>query len=171
MDNGRILFARYRGLVVLKLVGEIRYTVKGSYRVSVSFDAFLDKLFEERDFKNVLIDLTETTGIDSTNIGLLAKIARFTMDNFGQKPTIISTNDDINRILDSVGFDQVFVILHEPHNFDQELEELPEMTVPDKELARLILDAHKALIELNEKNKNMFKNVVDVMEQSLRDKK
>jgi anti-anti-sigma factor len=114
MDAGNVLYANHDGLVVFKFVGEIRYTMGDSYRVSASLDAFLDDLFESKDFENILIDLTETDSIDSTNLGLLAKIAQFTERHYGRKPTIISTNEDINAILDSVGFDQVFTTPRSP---------------------------------------------------------
>ncbi len=167
MDAGNVLYANHDGLVVFKFVGEIRYTMGDSYRVSASLDAFLDDLFESKDFENILIDLTETESIDSTNLGLLAKIAQFTERHLGRKPTIISTNEDINAILDSVGFDQVFIIVHDPEIPGVELDSLPEKREPDKELARMVLDAHKALIELNDKNRNMFKNVVQLLQSKL----
>lgn len=169
MQTGNIYYAKHEGLLVLKLVGEIRYTMGESYRISASLDSFLERLFAEKDFENVLIDLTETESIDSTNLGLLAKVAQFTDREFGRRATIVSTNADINTILESVGFDQVFLIIHDPQDPSVELESLPEVREPEKDLALLLLDAHKALIELSEKNREMFRNVVQLLEKRISD--
>ncbi len=171
METGNVYYAKHDGVLVLKFVGEIRYTMGESYRISASLDAFLDKLFEGKDFENVLLDLTETLSIDSTNLGLIAKIGQFTQQQFGRKATILSTNEDIDAILDSVGFDQVFMILHETSETTAELQDLPQAESPDRELAHMILDAHRALTSLNEKNKEMFKNVVQILEKRVQDKK
>ena len=48
--------------------------------------------------------------IDSTALGLIAKTAVFPTHN-GRKPIIVSTNPDITRVLESMGFDRVFLIL------------------------------------------------------------
>ena len=167
METGNVYYANHDGLVVFKFVGEVRYTMGSSYRISSSLDAYLDRLFESKALNHVLIDLTEALSIDSTNLGLLAKLTQFTQEHFGRKATIFSTNKDVSEILESVGFDQVFNIVHELHDPGVELEQLPEEREPDKALARLVLDAHKALIVLNDKNKDMFKDAVQMLEQEV----
>jgi anti-anti-sigma factor len=164
METGNVFYAKHEDLLVLKFVGEIRYTMGDSYRISASLDSFLDKLFRDQDFKNVLIDLTETESIDSTNLGLLARIARYSLDTLDSRPTIISTNEDINAILDSVGFDRIFTIIHDPEHPEVELQQMPEVEEPDRELAQMLLEAHKNLTALNERNRDMFKNVVELLE-------
>jgi len=163
MEAGNVYFARHEGVVVLKFVGEIRYTMGDSYRVSTALDAFLDRIFKAKDFDSILIDLTEAESIDSTNLGLLAKIARFSDQHLGKKATIVSTNEDINAILDSVGFDQVFLVVHESAGEGGEMEAVPEAPKPEKELAAMMLEAHRALMALSAENAEMFKNVVELL--------
>jgi anti-anti-sigma factor len=169
MGSGNVFYAKHDGVLVLKFVGEIRYTMGDSYRISASLDQFLERLFEERDFQNIMIDLTETESIDSTNLGLLAKIAQYSEDQLGRKCSIISSNEDINAIIESVGFDQVFLILDESDQPEVELENVPEADAADRELAHMLLDAHRALTSLNDKNKEMFKNVVQLLEKRVQD--
>ncbi|NIW77982.1 MAG: anti-sigma factor antagonist, partial [Calditrichae bacterium] len=71
---------------MLKFSGDIRYTM------GCSLDDFLKKLFKRSDFETILIDLTETRSIDSTSLGLLAKIANFMQHQFHQKAPLVSTN-------------------------------------------------------------------------------
>lgn len=169
MASGNVYYAKHNGVLVLKFVGEIRYTMGDSYRISASLDQFLERLFEQKDVENIVIDLTETESIDSTNLGLLAKIAQFSEDQLGRKCSIISTNEDINAIIESVGFDQVFLILQDSDQPDVELENVPEADAADRELAHMLLDAHRALTSLNDKNKEMFKNVVQLLEKRVQD--
>lgn len=165
MKAGNIHYAVHDGFVVLKLAGQIRYTVmRDSSHLSLALNAFLERLFQSERFENVLIDLTETETIDSTNLGLLAKVAHFTRERLDRRPVILSTRPDINTILDGVGFDQVFLIIHEPcleTKGWQCLESVPES---ESEMGRLILEAHRSLMNLNEKNKSAFKNVVEILE-------
>ncbi len=161
MTVGTVLYAKHDNTYILKFVGEIRYTI------SCALDQFLRQLFERCDYNAITIDLTETTSIDSTSLGLLAKIANFTRRRFGRKPSLYSSNTDVNRVLDSMGLDDVFELHCEPcdGSCPPEAERL-EVSEPDtKDMARTILDAHCALIDLNEKNKVEFRDIVGILRQ------
>ena len=99
--------------------------------------------------------------IDSTFLGLLAKIANYMRRRFDRKVTIFSTNEDINKILDSVGFYSVFNICNadEVQSGDTDLMATRDADRP--QMLRTIYEAHLILSELNEKNREMFKNVVE----------
>lgn len=160
-DMGTVCYAKQDHLYILKFIGEIRYTM------SCSVDTFLDKLFANDDFDNILIDLTETISIDSTNLGLLAKIANFVQKRFGHKATIISTNPDINGILDSVGFDQAFTICADRASCREAVQQLSIKDPSRAELAKTLFETHSRLSEMNKKNRETFKNVLDVFKNGL----
>ncbi len=107
MTSAKVLVAEQDGVHVLKFVGDVRFTV------GHAIDTFFNALIKGDDFRSVIIDLTETVGIDSTSLGLLAKISIQTKKIYDIVPTIISTNDDITRILLSMGFDASLVIFCE----------------------------------------------------------
>jgi len=165
MGKGEVLYAQHEGLVVLKFVGQIR--LGDSYGASAALNNFLDDLFEKGGFENVLIDLTETESIDSTNLGLLAKVTRHMRENYGRNASIISTNPDITAALDSVGFTAVFDIYKEPLAAHANLEALGEATEPESDFSVMVLAAHRALCELNEKNKETFKNLIEIFEKEV----
>ena len=160
-DIGTVCYAKQEHLYILKFIGEIRYTM------SCSVDTFLDRLFANDDFDNILIDLTETTSIDSTNLGLLAKIANFVKKQFGHKATIISTNPDINGVLDSLGFDQVFMICDDRASCREAVQQLSVKDPSRAELAKTLFETHSRLSEMNEENRETFKNVLDVFKDGL----
>ena len=70
MSTGRIQFAEQDGTFVLKFVGEVRLTLCSA------LDATIEKIFTAMNFNAIVIDLTETRSIDSTTLGLLAKLSR-----------------------------------------------------------------------------------------------
>ena len=164
MTPGKILYAKLKDTYILKFIGEIRYTI------SFSLTSFLEKMFADKGFNNILIDLTQTENIDSTNLGLLAKIANFMQQHFQRKATIVSTNQDINKVLDSIGFYDVFVIAGQAQPIDDNMQDIPQLESSEQEMAEMILEAHRTLSELNDKNEVMFKDVVESLENELANK-
>ncbi|HQM45359.1 MAG TPA: STAS domain-containing protein, partial [Smithellaceae bacterium] len=82
METGSVYYARHENTYVIKLIGEVRY------QLGCAFDDFLKRLFAKDDFRDIVIDLTETRMIDSTCLGLLAKIANYARAHFGGKVTM-----------------------------------------------------------------------------------
>jgi len=158
MNTGKILVAQSQGIYIIKFVGDVRLNLCGT------LDQYTDQMFESEDFKTVIIDLTETQCIDSTSLGQLAKISILYKEKFGQLPTIISTRDDINRILLSMGFDQVFYIVHELVSQVEYLDELPLKSVNEEEMKDRVLEAHKLLMDMNENNRDAFQDLVKSLE-------
>lgn len=159
MATGNVYYAKQGHCYILKFVGEIRYT-QGN-----ALEEFLDGLFRQKDFDDVLIDLSETTSIDSTNLGLLAKIANHMHRCLHKQATLVSLNDDINQTLDGVGFFQVFNICSDPARCCQCTDkELPATTPSKEELTRTVREAHEVLSELNDNNRLIFRSVLDALD-------
>lgn len=160
MDAGKILVAQSQGIYIVKFVGDVRLNL------CTTLDQYTDQMFANERFKTVIIDLTETQCIDSTSLGQLAKISILYKEKYGQLPTIISTRDDINRILTSMGFDKVFYIVRELVSKVEYLEELPQQTVSEEEMKSRVLEAHKLLMDMNQNNRAAFKDLVKSLEES-----
>lgn len=154
----KILFAERDGIQVLKFVGDVRVTM------GPTIGAFLSRLRQSQDFKSIVLDLTETTSIDSTSLGLLAKISIATQEAFNSVPTIVSPNEDILRILLSMGFDDVFIILRELITECGQLNELPTGIFSEASLREQVIEAHRVLMSLNEQNRNAFCDLVEALE-------
>jgi anti-anti-sigma factor len=158
MLSGRILYAVHNGTYVIKFIGDVRVPL------CASLEGFLERMFGDQQLNSVLIDLTDTVAIDSTALGLIAKIAVFLRDRLDEKPVILSTNPDVNRILSSMGFDRVFLMLsHAPATTDN-LDEIPFDEPSQQELTRHVIDAHRVLMSMNEKNKATFHDLVEALE-------
>lgn len=158
MQAGRILVAEHEGAFVLKLVGDVRLNL------CCTLDAFFEELFNRPQFLGVVVDLTETEGIDSTTLGLLAKLAIQTRKRFQHMPLVVSTNADITRILRSMGLDQVMSLREEPLRSDRDLAELPMVLGSEGLVREKVIEAHRVLMGMNDSNRATFSDLLAVLE-------
>ena len=157
--NGKILVGDHNGVYVIRFEGDVRVTLCGS------FDHYLDQMLKNPDFESVLIVLSGAIGIDSTSLGVLAKLSLGVQDVKGKLPTLVCTSPDIRRILVNMGFDDVFAIVDDAYDLDRSLGELAvsnDMAVD--EMRQRVIDAHRVLMSLNESNQAAFKDLVTALE-------
>jgi anti-anti-sigma factor len=158
--EGRILAANEHGAYALKLVGDVRVNL------CTSIDDYLDHMFEDPALESVLVDLSEADGIDSTTLGLLAKLAIRFQKQFGYKPVIYSSDAGINRLLDSMAFRKIFDIQPYPAVETECTKEIPAGS-DDAELARdKVIEAHRTLMGISADNRRRFKDLVAVLERT-----
>lgn len=170
MASGKVYHARHNGTRVLRFQGAIDYTL------GTALDHFLDDLFARGDFRSILVDLNQTDSIDSTGLGLLAKVANGMRRRDGSKPLLFSSRPDINEILLSICLDEVFVFCPQAPETDAAADAesdpnrgtlLPAGEPSESELAHTVLTAHRLLCEMNDNNRALFQNVVDAIEKDL----
>ncbi|MBL8439070.1 MAG: STAS domain-containing protein [Zoogloeaceae bacterium] len=158
-DDGQILYARSGDDWVLRVEGPLRYTNASSV------DRFIDRLFNDARPTSVSVDLNGATTIDSTGIGLLAKIARGLARADGARPVVFSANPEINELLTSVCLDDVCCIVPSGAGMAPgEVAAIPVVPVEERVLARTIADAHRLLCELSEDNRVQFQQVVEAFD-------
>lgn len=159
MTKGKVLYASHVGVHVLRFVGEIRYPL------APTVERFVDHLFAGHLQAPFLIDLTKTQYIDSTNLGLLARIALRMQECKGPQVMIVSDRDDINDLLNSMGFDEVFDIQPPVGPAPGRGRALPVQEADSQHMAHTVLEAHRALMALNEHNRILFQEVTSALEQ------
>ena len=155
MESGAAFYVKQGATYVLKLSGDIRYTM------GCALGDFLDGLFARTDYDNILVDLTEAHSVDSTSLGLLARIANFSRERFAHKTTLLSTNPDVNQILDNMGFYEIFDIIETGDTVSMALRQLSIEGPCKDDLTRIVYEAHRTLSDLNPRNQEAFKNVLD----------
>ncbi|WP_213994736.1 STAS domain-containing protein [Arsukibacterium sp.] len=166
-EHEQVLFASINNCCYFKLCGELRYTN------ATGMDDLIERLFSTRiKCAAVVIDLNQATFIDSTYVGLLAGLARYCQQQQLPKPTIFSTQTEINELLFGLCLDQAFQIIQQPTdeplgNAAADMADIGVQAYSTQEQGRMILRAHQALIELNDKNKAEFQPVVDLLKQQL----
>ena len=162
MNSGEIYFAEHDHACVFKLVGEVRYTM------SCSLDELLEQKLNRAGLDNVYIDLCDATSIDSTSLGLLAKIANFMRERNDDKVILMSSNDDINQILHNMGFDEIFELCACDGQCPKALHSVAVDEHPAKEqMAKTVFEAHRILSDLNDHNRLQFKQVLGTLKKQL----
>ena len=99
--SGRILVGDHAGVYVIRFEGDVRVTLCGS------FDHYLDVMLQDPGFVSVLVDLSDAIAIDSTSLGVLAKLSLGVQDSKARLPTLVCNVPDILRILFNMGFEKL----------------------------------------------------------------
>lgn len=155
---GSILFAEREGVHVLKFVGDVRLSL------GPTIASYLGRLEACDCFNGMIIDLSETDTIDSTALGLIAKIAICTREKFNSPTNIVSPRDDITRVLKSMAMEHVCVISSEVLGESSDLSELPLEICSEDAMRSQVLDAHKTLMSFDDENIDKFHELVDALE-------
>lgn len=158
MNCGNILYAFHEGTWVLRLRGDVRAPW------CASLDALIEQAFSDSSLRAIVIDLHEATNIDSTMLGLLAKVAIRSRGCLAAPPLLLGPNDDIRRLLDSMCLQQVFRIVDADTEHSCECAELALVDRPESDLCRQIADAHRILMDIDERNRAAFHDVVATLE-------
>jgi len=157
MSSGKILAADYKHMAMLKFVGDVRVLM------SSTLDNYCNSLYRRPILDAMLVDMTETKGVDSTALGLLAKMAIQLRNRFNVIPTIVSTNPDITRILKSMSFDLIFNIIDRAPKQATEYSELKAQNESEDTVREKVIDAHLTLMTLSEENRLEFQDLVQAL--------
>jgi hypothetical protein len=88
---------------------------------------------------------------------MLAQLAIQTKERFDFRPAIFSTNPSIDRLLDTMGFDQLFERRSECCNTDSAIQEIPAVACEEGEVAKQVLEAHRTLMSMSDENAGAFR--------------
>jgi anti-anti-sigma factor len=154
----RITAARDQGAHVLRLEGDVRLTM------CTALDDYFRKIFADPEFVSVWVDVTGAEGLDSTTLGMLAQLAMQTRDKFGFKPALYSSNPGINRLLRSMGFQQLFDLREERCMDCEQAADIPAIDSSEGEVKQKVIDAHRALMSINDANKSAFTDLLRALE-------
>ena len=158
MKTGQILVADHNGVYVIKMLGDVRLTL------CISFDQFIDAMFKSESFTSVLFDLSDAEAIDSTTLGLMAKISILGQERRGIMPVILASNPSIQRILQTMGFADIFTIVDKLDAPVLAEQPLNCINCDEQEVKEKVIEAHKILMGLNTSNADTFRNLVNMLE-------
>ncbi len=162
MNDAEYLIAERSGRIFIKIVGNARYTNSAEFGNFV-----LNDLLKKSHSEEVLLDLSETKFMDSTVMGLIARLAGYSISKFQAKLKVKSQNKVINDLLYNTGFNDYILIIDDID--EQNYKGLNCSDNHDNSLEKLILEAHKALSEMNEINRKEFKTVIEMLSKSQED--
>ncbi len=160
MEEGRILAASQDGAYVVRLTGDVRLTL------CTSIDDYLQRMLNSPDFASVWVDLCDAEGIDSTTLGLLAKLALEVRARYGFMPAIYSSNPGITRLIKSMGFQRLFDVHEDACANPECIDCIPLVEGSEADVRDKVIEAHRVLMGLSEENRARFKDLMVVLERS-----
>lgn len=165
MDPNDILYVLENRCLFLKLVGEIRHTH------CIEFDSLIQNVIQQDLADEFVVDLRQATFLDSTSLGIIARLARHTQKKSLDKPILISTNEDVDQILSSVQFNEITQIVEKRDNLPAQYFNICEQKENVRSPGEIVLDSHKELTKTNKKNLDKFVNVIESLEKKYKRKK
>ena len=158
MDQNKILYAIENRCLYLNFTGKIRHTV------CTSLDLLIRNSVEQDEVDKFVIDLRSAIYLDSTSLGLLARMARYMKNKSDEKLIIISTNEDVNQILNSVQFGSIANIIDKWNNLPEKFSDLELIAEQVRSSREMIIKSHQELIQINEDNRKKFTSVIESLE-------
>ena len=154
MDD--FLYVNIEGRYIFKILGKA--TMKNSKNLSdfidLNFDEIIDLSFE----------MSETTYMDSTFLGMIAKIAIELKTKKNKKLVVLNPSQEAKGFLKQTGITKFIDIINEEEIKSESLKAISLETNDNmNDKSRYILEMHEVLINLNDENKKVFKSVVDAM--------
>ena len=161
MKQAKIQGASHNGAYVIRFQGDIRLIH------SANIDDYFSDMCKDPDFASVWFDLGDADGLDSTTLGILAKLALKIRKNFGFSPAIFTSQPGITRLLRSMEFHKFFDLREECCVTYEVPRDLPMVSEDEKTLRDKVIEAHKVLMNISEENEVKFKNLVTSLEQAI----
>ncbi|MFL0802082.1 MAG: STAS domain-containing protein [Agarilytica sp.] len=163
MIPGTIKIAEHEGVFVIKMEGDVRLTL------CLSFDEYIEDMLNKPNYSSVIFDLTQAQAIDSTTLGLMAKVSIKAGHHGHASPLVVSSNPSITRILVSMGFDDIFRLVDKSefdggHSSDEDVIVIVEKNGNETEVQKKVLEAHHILMDLNDDNRACFTELVETLE-------
>ena len=158
MSAGKIFVSDEQGNYLIKFVGDVRVTLCGS------LNHYMETIFGSRDVKKVVVDMLEAEGLDSTTLGLLAKLGLHCRKQYGIDVQVFCQNPSILRTLDCMGFDELFDIFQDVPEISAKLQSITSVNSEVDEIRKQVLEAHKLLVQLNPKNSSEFIDLIRALE-------
>lgn len=160
MNSGKILVSDQLGNHLLKFTGDVRVTLCGT------LNRYIESIFGSKNVKRVVVDMLDAEGLDSTTLGLLAKLGLHCRQQYGLNIEVFCQNSSILRTLESMSFDEIFDIFDQLPDLDasSDLHEIGTQNLPLDEIREQVLEAHKILVRLSEDNQQEFQDLIKALE-------
>lgn len=146
-----------------------RAFVKVSNKASYLNCEPLRKFFEEQTKsgqKRFIIDFKTCTSMDSTFLGILVSVAlKIRSNQDGGSMVLLNLTGRNLETLCNLGIHQITEVSSEKINDLEQLENLAQNPTESSVQSDTVYKAHKALMNLNDKNLKVFSDVVNYLEQ------
>lgn len=154
----------------------VRIQNRGSFRVSPAFKQFGEAAVMAK-CRALIVDMAECVGMDSTFMGVLARLAFRFREEVNGVIILVNLSDRTRGLLVTLGLNEV-VQMHMAGSLPEDLtgvlptpeglSEVPLGKTDLRETTETMLDAHEQLVRLTPENLPKFKDVVAFLRDDLK---
>ncbi|MGC9452512.1 MAG: STAS domain-containing protein [Oceanipulchritudo sp.] len=168
-EEPQFLVNPYEDPVVVKING------KASFLNSAPVKDLFDRLYEQGK-KRFIIDFQKCTGMDSTFLGILAGLGIRLMKAEEKGSVVLCRLGARNlELIQNLGLHRLLTVdtgeLDASLPDNGELRQLsPSGTLSEVENARLVLQAHENLVEIDASNRTKFQDVISFLKNQIEEK-
>lgn len=169
-SNGHLLVAVQNDTAFVHVVG------RGSYRISSGLKDFGLIAFDA-GCREIVVDMADCTGMDSTFMGVLAGLAFRLKQQGGGEVLLVNLSSRTHGMLATLGLDQVIrphMAGATPPQYEKILEEERRLEALEsgpesrRSTAETMLEAHEHLVEISPDNQVRFRDVLTYLRQEVR---
>ena len=156
MNSGQVQLGTFDSSPVLKFVGDVRLTL------CTTIDSTIDSILNDSVPSAFWLDLSEAENIDSTCLGLIARLSMRLEAIGGDRPALCGVNPDLTDLIHSMAMEDLF-------DWQTCAPSVPcagsAVAEPEPEaVQKLVISAHKDLMSLCSENEARFKDLVSALE-------
>lgn len=157
--SGSIHAASIDGIKYIKFIGTVRYSHCGG------LESYIDKIFiDPADIDAIVVDLEDAEILDSTALGLLARVAIEFRKSSDSRPIIFLKQSELHNIIKRVCFDQVFeLVFDDPKVAASEMTELVDANQDEHKTLKRVVEAHRYLAKINKENEQLYTDITSVI--------
>ena len=142
---------------------------KASYLNCAPLRSFLHEMVNEGN-RVFVVDFQNCSSMDSTFLGILVGLAlQLRKFQDGGNLTLLNLIGRNLETVENLGIHKIANVSSEFISSPDELKNLKVKNISQQTCPKLIYDAHKTLMDLNEKNSRIFRDVVNYLEQKVED--
>ena len=151
-EHERTAYIRIRGRATFMLANDFRDYVKGQIETG----------------RGVLIDLSECTTLDSTFVGMITSLTLKYREQDGSCIKLFNISSHVREILQTLGLLDILDTVRSDRDNGLAFAAISHELHTKINIAKLMLDAHKALARINDDNALEFKNVINYLEKQVK---
>ncbi len=167
LGNNDILTAAY-----IDKTAVIRVNGRGSFKISPPMKQFIHQVIDTHSAEQILIDMLDCSGMDSTFMGVVAGLSCFIKNKPDYSFKLINLSDKNRKLLTTLGVDRVVEFSMTASLEEKDLmnnrsigQQTLDADFSDKlDAAKTTLEAHTTLVEINPENFDKFQSLIELLQ-------
>ena len=154
----------------------IRMEGRGSFKISPPMKQFIHQVINTESADQILIEMSNCSGMDSTFMGVVAGIACYIKSKAAFSFKLINLSEKNRKLLVTLGVDRVVDFSLSASEEEQGLlnrlndsSQILEADLSNKlDTAKTTLEAHQSLVDINPDNLSKFKSILEYLQDDVR---